>query len=207
MQPAKVFWFMMSHARRRDCRGLLMADYRRWLVPGATYFFTVVTYQRRPILASEDAVHMLGDVMRSVRKTSSFHTIAMAVLPDHIHCVWSLPPGDLDFSTRWKKIKRDFTLRWTNSGGTVSPVSSSRVSRGEHGVWQRRFWEHLVRDEADLEHCCDYIHYNPVKHGYAASPADWPWSTFAKFVESGSYPPDWGRSIPDSLSKDIPMGE
>ena len=184
-----------------------MTAYRRNRVPGATYFFTVVTYERRRILGSEEAVHLLGDVLREVRKDLPFHTIAMVVLPDHLHCVWSLPTGDLDFSTRWKRIKREFTLRWIEKGGTDSPVSSSRHSRGERGVWQRRFWEHLVRDEADLEHCCDYIHYNPVKHGYAASPADWPWSTFARFVETGTYPPDWGRRMPDSLSKDEPMGE
>ena len=184
-----------------------MSDYRRWLVPGATYFFTVVTYQRRLILGSEEAVRLLSDVMREVRKNLPFHTIAMVVLPDHIHCVWSLPPDDLDFSTRWKKIKREFTVHWVALNERQPSVSSSRRFKGERGVWQRRFWEHLVRDEADLEHCCDYIHYNPVKHGYAASPGDWPWSTFARFVQSGDYPPDWGRHMPNSLSKELPMGE
>ena len=162
-----------------------MSDYRRWLVPGATYFFTVVTYQRRLILGSEEAVRLLSDVMREVRKNLPFHTIAMVVLPDHIHCVWSLPPDDLDFSTRWKKIKREFTVHWVALNERQPLVSSSRRFKGERGVWQRRFWEHLVRDEADLEHCCDYIHYNPVKHGYAASPGDWPWSTFARFCSVG----------------------
>ncbi len=116
-----------------------MADYRRWLVPGATYFFTVVTYERRQILASGDAVHLLGDVMREVREASPFHTIASVVMPDHLHCVWSLPPDDQDFSTRWKKIKRNFTLRWIDGGGVDAPVSSPRHSRGERGIWQRRF--------------------------------------------------------------------
>jgi putative transposase len=186
---------------------LPMYEYRRWLVPGATYFFTVVTYERRRIFGSEEIVHLLGDVMRAVREALPFHTIAMAVLPDHIHCVWSLPAADLDYSTRWKKIKRDFTVRWIERGGADASVSLPRHSRGERGIWQRRFWEHLVRDEADLERCCDYIHYNPVKHGYAATPADWPWSTFARFVESGDYPPDWGRTMPSSLTNNLPMGE
>jgi putative transposase len=151
-----------------------MSDYRRWLIPGATYFFTVVTHERRPIVQSEQAVHLLGEVMRGVRETSPFHTIAMVVLPDHLHCVWSLPPDDADFSTRWKKIKRDFTLRWIESGGAEVAVSTPRHSRGERGIWQRRFWEHQVRDEKDLKRC-DYIHYNPVKHGYASRPSEWRW--------------------------------
>jgi putative transposase len=184
-----------------------MSDYRRWLVPGATYFFAVVTYGRRRIFESEAAVHVLGDVMRGVRQTSPWRTIAMVVLPDHLHCVWSLPLGDPDFSTRWRKIKRDFTLRWIKSGGTDAVVSVPQHSRGEHGIWQRRFWEHQVRDEADLEHCCDYIHYNPVKHGYATRPSEWPWSTYARFVDGGDYPPDWGATLPASLKNDVLMGE
>jgi putative transposase len=128
--------------------------------------------------------------MREVRLSLPFHTIASVVMPDHLHCVWSLPTGDPDFSTRWKRTKRQFTVRWIAVHEVQTDVSSSRRFKGERGVWQRRFWEHLVRDEEDLEPCCDYIHYNPVKHGYAASPAEWPWSTFKKFVEGGSYPPD-----------------
>jgi putative transposase len=169
-----------------------MSQYRRWLVPGATYFFTVVTYERRRVLQSEEAVHLLGEVMREVRQSLPFQTMAMVVLPDHLHCVWSLPPADLDFSSRWKKIKRDFTVRWIAGDKTSTEVSASRRSKGELAVWQRRFWEHLVRDEGDLERCCVYIHYNPVKHGYAASPADWPWSTFPRFVQAGDYPPRMG---------------
>jgi putative transposase len=184
-----------------------MPQYRRWLIPGATYFFTVVTYQRRPIFQSAQAVHLLGEVMRAVRKSAPFHTIAVVVLPEHLHCVWSLPPEDTDFSTRWKKIKRDFTVRWIEAGGEDSPVSVPRHSRGELGIWQGRFWEHQVRDEDDLEHCCDYIHYNPVKHGHATSPGAWPWSTLNRFVEAGDYPPDWGATLPATLKKNVDMGE
>jgi putative transposase len=145
--------------------------------------------------------------MRDVRQTSPFHTIAMVVLPDHLHCVWSLPLGDPDFSTRWKKIKRDFTLRWIEVDGKDTPVSAPRLSRGERGVWQRRFWEHQVRDEEDLDHCRDYIHFSPVKHGYVTKPSEWPWSTYARFVDAGDYPPDWGTTLPVSLNKGFPMGE
>jgi putative transposase len=116
-------------------------------------------------------------------------------------------PRNLDFSTRWKKIKREFILRWFESGGTHPEVSTSRRSKGERRVWQRRFWEHLVRDEADLERCCDYVHYNSVKHGYVATPGQWRWSTYARFVDDGHYPPDWGEALPASLTNDSPMGE
>lgn len=184
-----------------------MSEYRRWLVPGATYFFTVVTYQRRPIFRTEEAVHLLGAVMRELRGTNPFHTIAMVVLPEHLHCVWSLPPEDADFSTPWKRIKREFTIRWIEQGGSDLSVSAARRLRGERGIWQRRFWEHQVKDESNLEHCCDYIHYNPVKHGYVARPSEWPWSTYPKFVDSGHYPPDWGMTLPPSLNNDLPMGE
>jgi putative transposase len=178
-----------------------MPTYRRWMIPGATYFFTLVTYRRRRIFDRGDNVRLLGDVLRSVRSELPFRTIAMAVLPDHLHYIWSLPRGDADFSTRWKRIKRDFTVRFVGERSDDHEVSSSRRARGERGVWQRRFWEHVVQDDEELEGLCDDIHYNPVKHGYAASPAEWPWSTFARFVKSGHYPPEWGRSQPGTLDR------
>jgi putative transposase len=184
-----------------------MSEYRRWMIPGETYFFTVITYRRRRIFDREENGRLFGEVLRAVRKDLPFRTIAMVVLPDHLHCVWSLPRGDADYSTRWKQIKRDFTVRFLGdgdgNGGSSSdnPVSLARRARGERGVWQRRFWEHVVRDDDELESFCDYIHYNPVKHGYAASPADWKGSTFARFVASGHYPPDWGRSEPASVGR------
>ncbi len=184
-----------------------MSEYYRWLVPGGTFFFTVVTYERRPLFADARAVYLLGDVMKEERRGHDFQIIAMVMMPDHLHCVWSLPSGDSDYSRRWKRIKREFTLRWLDAGGADQAVSKSRRARGERGIWQRRFWEHQVEDEVDLEHCCDYIHYNPVKHGHAARPADWPWSTFQKFVKAGQYDPDWGRTLPATLQTEQPMGE
>ena len=155
-----------------------MPDFRRWYQPGGTYFFTVVSYDRRPVWKDELARRLVGEAIRSVRIEQPFETIAIVLLWDHLHCVWSMPHVDEDFSGRWKEIKDRFTGAWLESGGTEVEVTPSQKARGHRGVWQRRFWEHLVRDEADLERCCDYVHYNPVKHGYVGRPAEWPWSSF-----------------------------
>jgi putative transposase len=179
----------------------MMSEYRRWMVPGGTFFFTVVGYERRLIFEEERQVRLLGDVMRDVRGEAPFRTIAIVVLPDHLHCIWTLPLLDADYPTRWKRIKRDFTVSFLGAGGDDHRVSDERHARGERGVWQRRYWEHVVEDENELECLCDYIHYNPVKHGYVSSPGEWPWSSFARFVASGHYPPEWGRTAPASIDK------
>jgi putative transposase len=173
------------------------------MIPGETYFFTVVMFNRRKIFVSPRAVAILSEAMRSVRGEAPFQTVAVVVLPDHLHCIWNLPRSDADFSTRWRRIKREFTVRYiTEIGGNPhGDISSQRRARRERGVWQRRFWEHVVRDEDELERLCDYIHFNPVKHGHASSPSEWPWSTFGRFVAAGDYPPDWGRSCPPSIEK------
>jgi putative transposase len=173
-----------------------MPEYRRWYIPGGTYFFTVVSQERSPVFRDGAAVHLLGDVMRTVRAKYPFRTLAVVVLWDHIHCVWSLPEKDGDFSGRWRWIKGAFTERLLGGGASDQARSYSRARKGERGVWQRRFWEHQVRDEIDLERHVDYIHYNPAKHGYVARPADWPWSSFGRHVRLGQYPPDWGMSEP-----------
>ena len=115
---------------------------------------------------------------------------AVVVLPEHLHCIWTLPAGDADFATRWRLIKTEFSKMMA----TGEKRSSSRVGKGERGIWQRRFWEHTLRDERDFSRHCDYIHFNPVKHGYVSRAADWPYSSYKKFVEAGVYPPDWGGS-------------
>lgn len=178
-----------------------MSNYRRWYQPGGTSFFTLVTYRRMPLFDDERARTLLGQIMRNVRQKTPFQTVAIVLLPDHLHTIWSLPPGDDDFSSRWKKIKADFTEQWLGSGGTEMPVSASEARRGNRGVWQRRFIEHLIRDEEDLERHCDYIHYNPVKHGLVGRPWDWPHSSFRRFVELGHYDPDWGRSEHEGIAK------
>jgi putative transposase len=176
-----------------------MSGYRRWFVPGGTYFFTVVTYQRYPFFKSESARSILRDVWNDTNKLLPFKNLASVLLHDHFHCLWTLPEGDLNFSSRIKNIKDDFTSNWLASGGhEVLPTKSQRErgNRGNRGIWQRRFWEHLIQDESDLEKHFDYIHYNPVKHNYVTSPADWPHSTFHQYVHSGHYNVDWGNELP-----------
>lgn len=167
-------------------------QYRRSYIPGGSFFFTLVTEKRRPILASAEAIETLRAAIRKVRQARPFDIDAMVVLPDHLHCVWTLPPGDADFAKRWRLIKTGFTKHCVPAlQGIRNP---SRQSRGEHAIWQHRYWEHVIRDETDFEHHVDYIHYNPVKHGLAASPMDWPYSSFKKYVENGIYSPDWGST-------------
>ncbi len=120
----------------------------------------------------------------------------MVVLPDHLHCIWRLPENDDDFSTRWRLIKHYFSRAHAGDAGALDV---SRRSKDEKALWQRRFWEHLIRGEEDWRRHMDYVHYNPVKHGYVAAPVDWPYSTFARSVKKGWYPPDWGTKEPDSI--------
>ena len=173
-----------------------MPEYRRWYVPGGTCFFTVVAQDRFPVFRDPSAVRLLGQVMRTVRSKYPFRTIAAVVLPDHLHCLWSFPRGDANYSGRWRWIKGAFTERWLLQGGAGASCTDARSRRGERGVWQRRFWEHQIRDEIDLERHLDYIHYNPVKHGYVARPGDWPWSSFSRHVRLGQYPESWGATEP-----------
>ena len=173
-----------------------MSDFKRWYVPGGTYFFTVVTHRRHPLFANDLARQILGSVMRRVRQEAPFQVIASAMLWDHIHIVWSMPTGESGYSDRWRRIKRDFTVEWLAAGGTDHAVTMSQTRRGHRGIWQRRFFEHLVRDESDLDRICDYIHFNPVKHGYVKSPWDWRWSTFRRFVSAGQYTRAWGANPP-----------
>jgi putative transposase len=177
-----------------------MSDYRRWHQPGGTSFFTVVAYHRFRLFDEPNAAQLLGEVMREVRDELPFETVAIVLLPEHLHTIWSLPSGDEDFSTRWKEIKTRFTTRWIAMGGKEMPVSPSQARRGNRGVWQRRFIEHLIRDEEDLANHCDYIHYNPVKHGHSQRPWDWQHSSFRRFVERGHYEWNWGQSEPESIA-------
>lgn len=165
-------------------------DYRRLRIAGATYFFTVVTFERRPLFSDAENIALLRQAFATVKTRHPFSIDALVLLPDHLHCLWTLPEGDDDFSMRWMSIKREFTRHCPPQ--YKSHVCAARHAKREQAVWQRRFWEHCIRDDDDFERHCDYIHYNPVKHGYAAIPAEWPYSTFQRFVERGIYPPDWG---------------
>ena len=164
-----------------------MSHYRRPKFCGGYYFFTVVTYKRRKILTGELARKHLRNAFEKVRLKRHFETTAICLLPDHLHCVWRLPENDNDFSQRWMLIKKGFTRRYLELGGHESGQSLSREKKRERGIWQRRFWEHRLRDEDDLQKHVDYIHYNPVKHGFVKDVENWPWSTYHRFVRDGFY--------------------
>jgi putative transposase len=169
-----------------------MADYRRYFVAGGTYFFTLVTHGRRPFLISELARTCLREAIETIRKKRPFEMPAMVLLPDHLHVLWTLPSGDDKYSARLRRIKGEFTESYLALGGDEALVSHSRRVRRERGVWQRRFWEHTIRDEDDFGRHFDYIHYNAVKHDYANCPKDWPYSSFQRWVDAGVYALDWG---------------
>ena len=167
-----------------------MTDYRRCYIPGSTWFFTVNLAERRNNRLLVDQIDVLREAFRYVKHRQPFRMEAVVVLPDHLHCLWTLPPGDGDFSTRWGLLKSSFS-RAIPSGERISP---SRAKRRERGLWQRRFWAHLVTGQDDFNAHFDYIHWNPVKHGWVRQVAEWPHSSFHRFVELGVYPIHWGHS-------------
>ena len=168
-----------------------MPEYRRPVAPGATFFFTVVTDLRRPILINPDALGFLRTAFREELAHHPFEMDAVVILPDHLHCLWTLPPDDTRYSMRWSAIKGRFTQLLLSGGGTETPRGDSRRKRAERGVWQRRFWDHVIRDEDDYGRYMDYIHYNPVKHGLVRCPHAWPHSSFIKWVSRRGYTADW----------------
>src|SRR5262249_50405360 len=151
------------------------------------YFFTAVTQDRRPILTTDRARPLLRTAIETEQRKRPFDLVAIVLLPDHLHAVWTLPPGDDDYSTRWQRIKEALTEDFLAAGGSEATRSASRKKHRERGVWQRRFWEHTVTDEDDFQRCVDYVHWNPVKHGIVARVADYPWSSFHRFVDRGMY--------------------
>jgi len=168
-----------------------MPNYRRAVRPGGTFFFTLVTYRRARFLCGDLARALLRRAIDACRAVAPFEVDAFVLLPDHLHAIWTLPEGDADFSTRWARIKRSFTSAWVAAGGCEGAVSDSRRLNRRRGVWQRRFWEHVIRDERDLERHVDYIHYNPIKHGYVPCAHAWEWSSFHRLVREGTYEPKW----------------
>jgi putative transposase len=181
-----------------------MPDYRRFTIPGATVFFTVVTHERRRFLTDPLARRCLRMAFRVVRARYPFEVHSIVLLPDHLHALWILPPGDPGYPLRWRRIKEEFTRRYLAGEGEEGPGSASRGVRNERGVWQRRFWEHTIRDEEDFERHCDYIHYNPVKHGLVECPRDWAYSSFHRWVRRGAYPRDWACSSEGPAHLDLP---
>jgi len=167
-----------------------MSNYRRPFLPGATWFFTVVTYRRSPILCETKARQALRDAVHYVRGELPFKIGGWVLLPDHMHCIWTLPEGDAGIEKRWGLIKARVTRR-LNTDAMGSPSTPSRDRRHEGNIWQRRFWEHAIRDDDDLSVHLDYLHFNPVKHGYVTSAGDWPWSSLHRHVRMGTYPAGW----------------
>jgi putative transposase len=168
-----------------------VSDYRRAYVPGGGFFFTVVTHHRKPLLAEESNIDRLREGFRGTMEKHPFRIDAIVILPDHLHTVWRLPPGDTDFSLRWRLIKHF----------VATGLPSLTDHRGGKSVWQRRFWEHAIRDENDWRNHVDYVHYNPVRHGYARRPGDWRWSSFRLARRRGWYTADWGEVEPPNLGR------
>ena len=169
-----------------------MPNYLRNRVPGGTYFFTVNLLDRRSHLLVTH-IKPLREAIRRVLEKRPFHIDAWVVMPDHMHAVWTLPPGDADYSGRWREIKKAFTKTLPKT----EPLSTTRSAKGERGIWQRRFWEHTIRDESDYAAHVDYVHINPVKHRLVERVRDWPHSSFHRFVRDGVYAVDWAGG--DSL--------
>jgi putative transposase len=161
--------------------------YRRANVKGGTYFFTVNLAERQDTLLV-DEIDALRNVLSQVKRNHPFKIDAMVVLPDHLHMLWTLPVDDKDFATRWMLIKSGFSRQIPKS----ERINKSRRIKGERGIWQRSYWEHLIRDEHDYEKHVDYIHYNPVKHGYVKCAADWLYSSIHTYISKGILSHDWG---------------
>ncbi|WP_456617487.1 MULTISPECIES: REP-associated tyrosine transposase [unclassified Bradyrhizobium] len=166
-----------------------MPQYRR--AKGTTFFFTVVLADRSSTLLV-DHVDRLRQIYRTIQQRRPFETVAVCVLPDHLHAIWALPEDDLDFSSRWNLIKGGFSRGLEKGARTTS-----KLRKREKGIWQRRFWEHAIRNDADLERHVDYIHFNPVKHGLIARVRDWSLSSFHRYVDQGTLPVDWGGDMRD----------
>ena len=163
-----------------------MPDYRRNRVPGGSYFFTVALRDRRSDLLVRH-INALRTAVRETRTRHPFHIDAWVVLPDHMHCLWTLPPDDDGFPLRWQAIKAGFSRLVPRPDDPRASLARKR----EAGIWQRRYWEHTIRDDRDYAAHMDYVHFNPVKHGLAAHPGDWPYSSFGRCVALGLYPMDW----------------
>jgi len=164
-----------------------MSRYRRSLIPGGTYFFTVTLADRSSALLL-DEIDRLRAVYADAQHKLPFETIAICVLPEHLHAIWTLPAHNADYSRRWSFIKAGFS----HGVRATTTRTASQAAKRDKGVWQRRFWEHQVRGEDDLQRHVDYIHFNPVKHGLVARAADWPHSSFHRYVKQGWLPADWG---------------
>jgi putative transposase len=172
-----------------------MQRYRRDKYPGASYFFTVNTNRRQRVLTTPPFYNALKSAIKEVKTMYPFDIEAFVLLPDHLHCIWRMPESDADYSARWSLIKRKVSQRCREYLYGSVGINDSSEKRREIGLWQRRFWEHRIRDEKDFETHVNYIHYNPVKHGYVTKVKEWPYSSFHKYVRNGILPLDWCSAI------------
>jgi putative transposase len=169
-----------------------MPRYRRVKIEGALFFFTLALADRSSDLLVRH-IERARCAYAVVQKRFPFETIAICILPDHLHALWQLPDGDADYASRWSLFKSAFS----RGLATAPRRSASKIAKREKGIWQRRYWEHAIRDEKDLERHVDYIHYNPVKHKLVTRVVDWPHSSFHRYVEQGILPADWGGDVMD----------
>lgn len=171
-----------------------MPEYRRWRIPGSKVFLTIVTYQRMPIFKDAQNAARLMDCFQHVLQNHSASLVAYVILPDHIHLILQTGAEISNYSVIVKEVKR----RFTKSIESSVPVNRSRAMRKERGVWQRRFWEHTIRDEDELGSLIGYIHSNPVRHGYVILAKEWPYSSFQAYADDGYYEDsDWVGFVPD----------
>ena len=166
-----------------------MVNYRRSKEKGGTYFFTVNLKNRKEMYLTS-YIEQLRESFRLVQQNDPFNIVAIVILPDHLHTIWTLPENDANYSARWKAIKSKFTRLLVKEG-----VSVKKNKKGEYNLWQRRFWEHQIRDDLDLKRHVDYIHYNPVKHGHVVQVMDWKYSSFHRYVNENYLKVDWGGSV------------
>jgi len=168
-----------------------MSNYRRSSTDGCTYFFTLVSYRRQKILCNEFIRRSLRKAIKVTQIKHPFTVDAWVLLPDHLHCIWTLPAHDKDYSTRWSVIKRRVSVACAKRYKQDHLMNDSKLKYRESTIWQRRFWEHQIRDQNDFNQHLDYIHYNPVKHGLCERPVEWRYSTLHRYIKNGVYPVDW----------------
>ncbi len=173
----------IHHPLTKTLHPAAMPDYRRPSAHGFHIFFTGALANRGS-RALVDHIDVLRAALRQTRLERAFTIDAWVVLPDHLHCVWTLPAGDADYPTRWRLIKTRFSRELP-----AGPLRPSHIQRGERGIWQRRYWEHHIRDEADLAAHIRYCWINPVKHGIVQRPEDWPYSSVHRDIAMGRYDP------------------
>jgi len=173
-----------------------LSNYNELYIPGKTYFLTLVTHDRQPILTTESGQTCLQKAWKQQQLVRPFETVALCILPDHLHSIITL--DDADVETRIEKIKAAFAKSYLKTQGIAHSI--------EHPIWQNRFWQHRIRGQRDFSDHLDYLHYNPVRHGLVDQCKEWPYSTFHKFVHNGWYDEDWGEIELELFSK-LKFGE